>query len=363
MKIVLSKTALHHALVVCGRALSKTVVIPILDCYLFDIDGSCLTISACNNSLSISHRITIDNNRLREKFAISSGVLKNLIGQMTEQPLAFVFDNNIVTIHSDAGTYTLPYEDGYLMPEIKNDPKHTFKINGDVLSKAIDRAIFAIMDDKEAALSSLYMEIETNKVTITASNHHVLSTFSYPAVSDIKTSVTIPKQSATAILNLKADTSVIISKNSIGFYEADTSVIMVLSNHIFPDYRAVIGCSNDKFINVDRIFLRSAINRAKVFSNQQNWRLKLELNGKLTITGEDEDFKQCAKEVIDIEYEGEPLIIGCSGTLMSEALGKMNCDDVNIAFYSATRAIIMRESRVEKETPENLMLIMPMMLL
>lgn len=370
MKFLVGSKLLLSALNTCKGAISQNKVIPVLSCYLFSVDKGKLTVSANNLSRCISKTIEIESD-IKCKLAIEAGLLTDILKEFADQPLAFEIevtgDSYQLFIKSFSGDFSLPAEDGKDFPLITNKTKGTLNIDGEILLSAIDKTLFACgKDASNSALNSLCFEFSENSLSVIGCDAHVLSTVTYDIECGVSKSILIDAVSVSVLAGIlpKETISIIIADNSIGFYYDNTSLIFILSDGKYPDWRNVVPLTNDVFLNVHRGFLLSAVKKAKVFVNKEKQLLRFDIDvDKIKVTGEDSDLKRKGVEVIEgHELIGEPLAIGLSGAILTAVASKFDTDLLYAQLSTPNGAVVFRSEHLEIQEAKNLILVMPMML-
>ncbi|MCB0376811.1 MAG: DNA polymerase III subunit beta, partial [Sinomicrobium sp.] len=144
MKFIVSSSYLLKQLQVLGGIINASNTLPILDNFLFELDGGTLSVSASDLETTISATLEVESTSTGS-VALPARLLLDTLKTFPEQPLTFVVeDNHTVEISSSYGKYALAYADGEEFPkavELANPTSTT--IMGDILAVAISKTIFA----------------------------------------------------------------------------------------------------------------------------------------------------------------------------------------------------------------------------
>ncbi|MFT6359600.1 MAG: DNA polymerase-3 subunit beta [Saprospiraceae bacterium] len=81
----------------------------------------------------------------------------------------------------------------------------------------------------------------------------------------------------------------------------------------------------------------------------------------MTVSAQDLDFSNEAQEVLECNYEGEPITIGFNAKFLGEMLGVLESDEIKLELSAPTRAGILLPSE-DADGESILMLVMPVML-
>ena len=130
----------------------------------------------------------------------------------------------------------------------------------------------------------------------------------------------------------------------------------------YPNYASVIPQDNPNQITVDRKGLVSVLRRVLPFASESSQLIRLHVEmGLVELSSEDIDFATSAKESMVCDYVGIPMNIGFKGSVISEVLNNLDCDDVVVQLADPSKAALVVPA-VQPENEEVLMLMMPMML-
>ena len=176
MKFIVSSSYLLKQLQVLGGIINNNNTLPILDNFLFDLDGNALTVSASDLETTIASNLEVESSE-KGIVCIPARLLLDTLKTFPEQPLTFTIeDNNTVEISSNHGKYALAYAPGDEFPstiELK-DPSSTV-LQGDILATAISKTIFASgNDDLRPVMSGVFFQFSTEGLTFVATDAHKL---------------------------------------------------------------------------------------------------------------------------------------------------------------------------------------------
>ena len=107
----------------------------------------------------------------------------------------------------------------------------------------------------------------------------------------------------------------------------------------------------------------SAIKRVSIFSNRSTHQVAINLKEKhkCEVLTEDPEKSSKAKEVLDVSYKGEDLLIGYNAEYLKDVVSHISGDDVNIKFNTSISAALFSSNK-EKSNSNILMLLMPIRL-
>jgi DNA polymerase III subunit beta len=370
MKFIVSSTYLLKQLQVLGGVINNSNTLPILDNFLFELNSSSLTISASDLETTMSSTIDVESDS-SGSVAIPAKLLLDTLKTFPEQPLTFIVEeNNIVEISSNHGKYALAYANGEEFPKavaLENPSSTT--IAGEILASAISKTIFAAgNDDLRPVMSGVFFQFSTESLTFVATDAHKLVKYTREDVSASETAEFImPKKPLTLLKGILIgnDDDVTIEYNdSNAKFTFDNSVLICrLIDGKYPNYEAVIPKENPNKLVIDRNQFLNSVRRVSIFSNKTTHQVRLKIAGaELNVSAEDIDYSNKAEERLTCDYQGDDMQIGFNSRFLSEMLGNLNANDVQLEMSLPNRAGILTPVDGLDEGELITMLVMPVML-
>jgi DNA polymerase-3 subunit beta len=370
MKFIVSSSYLLKQLQVLGGIINSNNTLPILDNFLFDLDGSSLTVSASDLETTISSKLEVESGE-KGSVCIPARLLLDTLKTFPEQPLTFtVEDNNTVEISSNHGKYALAYANGEEFPspvELK-DPSST-TIQGDILATAISKTIFASgNDDLRPVMSGVFFQFSTDDLTFVATDAHKLVKYSRADVSATQAAEFImPKKPLNLLKSILAgseeDVVIEYNESNAKFSFESTEMVCRLIDGKYPNYEAVIPKENPNKLTIDRTQFLNSVRRVSIFSNKTTHQIRLKIAGaELNISAEDIDYSNKAEERLTCDYQGDDMQIGFNSRFLTEMLNNLTSDDVSLEMSLPNRAGILTPVDGLDEGEQVTMLVMPVML-
>ena len=372
MKFIVSSTSLLSHLQAISRVINSKNTLPIMDCFLFNLQDGTLSITASDTETTMVTSIEVTESDSDGRFAIVARTLLDAMKEIPEQPLTFNLNPNTleITVQYMNGQYTVMGQnaDEYPQPATLGDNAVHANIPADVLLNGINRALFATADDElRPVMNGIYFDITPDDITMVASDGHKLVRNKNLSVKGSeKAAFILPKKPANLLKNVltKEENSVSIDfddRNAVITLEKYRMVCRLIEGR-YPNYNSVIPQNNPYKITIDRAVLLSALRRVSVFSSQSSSLVKLRMgDNKLVISTQDLDFSTSAEETLVCQYEGNPMSIGFKSTFLIDILNNISAQDVIIELADPSRAGVIVPAEQE-ENCDLLMLLMPMML-
>ncbi len=370
MKFIVSSAYLLKQLQVLGGVINNSNTLPILDNFLFSLDGNSLKVSASDLETTMHAILEVESSD-SGNIAIPARLLLDTLKTFPEQPLTFVVeDNHTVEISANNGKYALAYANGAEFPNAVSlsNPSKT-SVMGDILATAISKTIFAAgNDDLRPVMSGVFFQFSTESLTFVATDAHKLVKYQRTDVQASETAEFImPKKPLNLLKGILAgsESEVTIEYNDSNakFSFDQTELVCRLIDGKYPNYEAVIPKENPNVLTINRNLFLSSVRRIAIFSNKTTHQLKLKVAGaELNISAEDLDYSNKAEERLSCSYLGDDMQIGFNSRFLTEMLNNLNSDEISLSMSLPNRAGILTPSDGLDAGEHVTMLVMPVML-
>lgn len=374
MKFVASSIDLLNHLQALSRVISAKNTLPILDNYLFKLDGKALEITASDLETTMVTTLELENAEGSGSIAIPAKLITDSLREFPDQPLTFVIntDTYAVTISSENGQFSVMGQHGEdfpQLPKIKPERSISLKIAASSLLSGITSTLFATADDElRPVMNGIFIELSPSDTTFVASDAHKLVRYKRKDVqAESGASFILPKKPAALLKNLFAkgteQVSIEFDDKNAFFTTPAYQIVCRLVEGNYPSYNSVIPTNNSNKLLIDRVKLLNTVRRVSVFSNQASNLIRLSLKGnRLTVSAQDIDFATSAVEELACQYNGDDLEIGFKSTFLIEILNNVQSTEVSIELSDSSRAGLFIPFNKENENEDVLMLLMPMMI-
>ncbi|MDD6209196.1 MAG: DNA polymerase III subunit beta [Bacteroidales bacterium] len=371
MKFVVSSTALQTQLLSISRVIASKNSLPILDCFLFTLEGNKLQIVASDTETRMETSLEVGEVEGGGSFAIPAKILLDPLRELPDQPLSFeINDDNLeILIYFHNGKYNFIGQKADVYPEQKTlgDGVVEFNIDVDLLLSGINRTLFATADDElRPVMNGIYLDMNSESITFVASDGHKLVRFKTTAakIKEERAAFILPKKPANVLKNIlskeSGEATVRFDAGNACITFANYTMFCRLIEGRYPNYNSVIPKENPFKLSIDRVLLLNAIKRVSVFSNHSNSLVKMQIRqNDLVVSTQDIDYSTSAEERIECQYIGDEMIIGFKAPYLVEILSNLSSDEVNIALADVSRAVLILPTENE-EQEDMLMLLMPM---
>mgnify|MGYP001279775928 CR=1 FL=1 len=319
--------------------------LPILSNVLIEKSENQLTLMATDLEIQISTQIPYENSHEDFSITVSAKKLQDICRAFTEDTtIALDKDDNKIRVragNSNFSLQTLPSSD---FPKISaiNDSQRTIKLPQNTLRKLLDSVQYAMaQQDIRYYLNGLLLIDDTINIRVVATDGHRLALISHALDNDgadtsKKQEVILPRKSVIELIKLLNDSEdeviIDIGLNQVRFSFANIVMISKIVEGKFPDYNKVVPINYQNSVEINRIQLLHALQRASILSNEKfsGVRLVLTQNSLRIICSNNE--QEEAQEELEIKYEGTPLDIGFNVRYLLDVLNNFNDENVICSF-------------------------------
>lgn len=372
MKFIVSSTTLFSRLQAVSRVVNSKNALPILDCFLFNLEDGTLSVTASDSETTMVTTLEVNDSDENGSFAVVAKTLLEALKEVPEQPLAFEINSSTyeITVQYQNGKYSFMGQNADEFPQSAQLDGSAVRVDieAGILLNGINRAVFATADDElRPVMNGIYFDITTEDITMVASDgHKLVRCKTFAAKGSERAAFILPKKPASLLKNLLQK-----EQNPISIEFDDRNAMFMLDNYRmvcrliegrYPNYNSVIPQNNPHKVTVDRQMFIGALRRVSIFSSQASSLIKLRLQeNQIVVSAQDIDFSTSAEETQVCQYAGAAMSIGFKSTFLIDILNNIPSQEVVIELADPSRAGVIVP--VEQEENEDLlMLLMPMML-
>ncbi|WP_018108435.1 DNA polymerase III subunit beta [Bacteroides propionicifaciens] len=372
MKFIVSSAALYSHLQAVSRVINSKNALPILDCFLFQLQQGILSVTVSDSETTMQTSIPVIESVTEGKIAITAKTLLDALKEIPEQPLTFSVDSATleVTVTYQNGQYSLMGQNGDEYPQATalSAEAVKFTMPVDALLTGINRTVYATADDElRPVMNGIYFDITQEDITMVASDGHKLVRCQVlDAKGSDRAAFILPKKPANLLKNIlpkeQGEVTIAFDERNAVFELGNYHMICRLIEGRYPNYNSVIPKDNPFKVTVDRASLIGALRRVAIFSSQASSLVKLNIKpGSINISAQDIDFSTSAEESLPCQYSDSEMSIGFKSTFLIDILSNISSAEVILELADPSRAGLIVP--VEQEEGEKLLtLLMPMML-
>ena len=373
MKFILSSLKLLKAVQSLAGVINSSNTLPILDDFLFNISDNELRITASDLETTMIVTIQPDLVEGVGEVTIPARLLIDILKNLPDIPVSFNIDETTLAIEitTGEGRYKMVGHKSDEFPQVPVlEEASKWEIPADVLACGFEKTVFATGNDEiRPVMTGVFMEMTNNGLNFVATDAHKLVRYRRLDIkTDVLASFIVPKKPINQLktaLSGKADETVVVefNKTNASFTMSGFKLVCRLIDGKYPNYEAVIPKANPNKLTIDRQLLLSAIRRVAIFSSKATHQIRFKIAGQeLTLTAEDLDYYNEAKERLSCNYEGNDMEIGFNSRFFQEMLGNLSQTEVLLEMSAPNRAGLIIPVDNQNADEDILMLLMPVML-
>jgi DNA polymerase-3 subunit beta len=214
------------------------------------------------------------------------------------------------------------------------------------------RALFALAEfamaqqDIRYYLNGMLLVVDQASLQAVATDGHRLSWASLAVPgSYTRQEVILPRKTVLELGKLLADSEAPVTldilANQVRFRFGNVELVSKVVDGKFPDYNRVIPSGYTKLLELDRLELLSALQRAAILSNEKFRGVRVVLSdGELKIICTNAEQEE-AEEVLEVPYKGESLDIGFNITYLLDVLQNLDSERVRLGFGDANSSALV----------------------
>lgn len=363
MKISIRKSNLLQGINIVSKAVSNKTTHPILSCILVEAEGGVIKLTA--NDMEIGIESYVDGTVIEEgKVALEAKLFSDFIRKLPDSDITIESDKESKTlIKCERLEFNIPGKSGddfSNLPVVSKDKFIT--ISQFALREVINQTIFSISDNENNKLmTGELFEVSNNKLSVVSLDGHRIS-IRYIDLkgdnSDIK--VVVPGKSLSDISKIMTggvddNVNIYFTENNILFEFDNTKVVSRLiegeyfriSHMLSVDYQIKMKINKREFLD--------SLDRATLLikdSDKKPIRLSIE---ERTLGLKISSLIGSLNEEIDIDKEGNNLVIGFNPKLIIDALRVIDDENVTIYFNNTKSPCV-----IKNDAENYIYLILPM---
>jgi DNA polymerase-3 subunit beta len=195
-------------------------------------------------------------------------------------------------------------------------------------------------------LNGMLLVLDGEQMRVVATDGHRLS-YASGAVSkqEEKREVILPRKAVLELARLLTDgedtLEVELYASQVKFRFGSVELTTKIIDGKFPDYNRVIPQNYQKHIELSRLLLLQALQRAAILSNEKFRGVRWMLTGnglRISCTNNEQEE---AQEELEIEYAGEALDVGFNITYLLDVLNNVGSERIRCAFGDASSSMLV----------------------
>lgn len=339
MKFSFYKSDMLDALKLVARSVAVKPTTPILAGIYLKAEGSTLEMQSNDFATGTIARIPV-NIEVPGEVVIPGKKFHEIIARQPDDTVTAELIDNQLVIRSGAAKFALPLLDNAEdFPTVQKPEGKSLAIKANLLKEIITKTAFAVAkDDTRPIFKGTYFEIGNGEIKATSTNMHRLAHFKAAMPTECEAKAIIPalslKNLALILPSNDNDTVTVTLGEKYSAFVVDNFLMTTrIPAGEYPPYGKVIPQSPDFTIKVNRLELKSALDRMGLIardSEYNNVMLSID-KGTLTLLAHDSDRRTTAEENVQIEGD-EYLDISFNIAYLTDFVNLVGGDVLEISF-------------------------------
>jgi DNA polymerase III subunit beta len=351
MKLLqIERDALLKPLQAVTGIVEKRHTLPILSNVLLDRKQTELQLVATDLEIQVSTRCEAGKSSADQSLTVSARKLQDILRALPEgADVTLDAQNNRLQVKAAKSRFnlqTLPAADFPLLGD-SGAPLARVKMPQKMLRELLLLVQFSMaQQDIRYYLNGMLLVLDAEQMRVVATDGHRLSYASGAiAKQDEKREVILPRKAVLELGRLLTDSEdtveVELYANQVKFRFGSIELTTKVIDGKFPDYNRVIPQNYQKHIEIDRLLLLQALQRAAILSNEKFRGVRWMLTGnglRISCTNNEQEE---AQEELELEYNGEPLDVGFNITYLLDVLTNVGSQRIHCAFGDASSSMLL----------------------
>lgn len=366
MNLTTSRESLLRPLQTVMGVVERRQTMPILANVLMVVKDTGLSVTATDLEVELMAESSIDEVKVPGEVTVPGRKLLDICRALPdESTIHLQMDGDRMVVKSGRSRFVLSTLAAADFPVIEDiEANREISLGQADVRRLLDKTHFSMaQQDVRYYLNGLLLEIGGGFVRAVATDGHRLA-LAEMEVSDQPNAVQqviIPRKGILELQRLLGDGEAINLLIGTNHIRANIDNIRFTSKLIdgrFPDYDRVIPKPEGNTLTASREYLRSALQRAAILSNEKYRGIRLDLGSKsLRIQANNPDHEE-AQDELEVDYDGDEMEIGFNVNYLLDALAAVDTEDVEVGFVDSNSSCVIHSPGNE----ESKFVVMPMRL-
>ncbi|MAF82552.1 MAG: DNA polymerase III subunit beta [Gammaproteobacteria bacterium] len=350
MKITSSRESFLRPLQAIIGVVERRQTMPILANVLLQVKDNRLSVTASDLEVELVAEADVDEVDAPGEITVPARKFLDICRSLpAESTLKFHLDGDRLILKSGRSRFvlsTLPATDFPVIDDINANLE--IKVGQAEFRRLLDKTHFSMaQQDVRYYLNGLLVEIGSGCVRAVATDGHrlALCEMEISETIDASQQVIVPRKGVLELQKLLGDGGEVqlsIGTNHIRAHVGNTRFTSKLIDGRFPDYDRVIPKPEANLLMTGREYLRGALQRASILSNEKYRGVRLDLSLKsLRIQANNPDHEE-AQDELEVDYSGMDMEIGFNVNYLLDALSAVDTDDVEVGFVDSNSSCIVK---------------------
>lgn len=339
MKLSVAREKLSHLLFLTSSIVERRNTMPILANVKLNAQDGKLVISATDLEVSLLGETEAEVTT-PGAVTVAAKVIYEIVKELEGETVSISVQNGQrIELESAKSNFKINGISADEFPNISGTVlTNPISVDAEKLAEMLDKTVYAVSVDEtryningvcvETIDSELGGDNRTLRFVATDGNRLALVDRPAEGFSELPEPVIIPRK---GIYELKKVLDGNDGAANVGFSEGfftvhsgDVTLGIRLVDGTFPDYRQVLRSDAKTKFTVERSIFHAAIRRVALVTTDRAKTLKFDLSGEALIISSSSPEYGEAREVVDVQHEGDDVKIGFSARYLLDALGTMS---------------------------------------
>ncbi len=351
-----SRDAILKSLSNCVGIVERKHTLPILANVLLRKEESTLHFLATDVEIQITTQTPADTKGVCTTTVAARKLLEIIKALPEGNEVILNYDAKKLIIQSGKARFSVQTLEAVDFPTMTAPKEWTaeWTMSQKALKNALNQVSFAMaQQDIRYYLNGLLLSIESQTLRTVATDGHRLAycethlSLDERANKNIdlpKLELIIPRKTVLELLRQLDESEAIITikatNQMIQFEFSDHTIMSKLIEGKFPDFNKVIPKNHSKVVDINRVVLQSALQRAAIMTTDKFKGVKLALNANTLLISAHNADQEEAYDELDVQYEHEAMDIGFNVNYLLDVLANFKIETVQLHF-SDTNASAM----------------------
>ncbi|MFW2403448.1 MAG: DNA polymerase III subunit beta [Gammaproteobacteria bacterium] len=349
MNLTTSRESLLRPLQAVIGVVERRQTMPVLANILLVVRKGELSVTATDLEVELVAHSSVDEVKSEGEITVPARKLLDICRALPDEATVNLrLEGDRMIVKSGRSRFVLSTLAAADFPVIENiDANREIRLAQVDVRKLLEKTHFSMaQQDVRYYLNGLLLETGGGIVRAVATDGHRLALCEVTLEDDNGPAqqVIIPRKGVLELQRLLGDEEEVqltIGPNHIRATVGNIRFTSKLIDGRFPDYDRVIPKPEGNTLRAQKNYLRSALQRAAILSNEKYRGIRLDLSPKsLKIQANNPDQEE-AQDEIEVQYEGDLLEIGFNVNYLLDALAAVDADEVELGFVDANSSCVI----------------------
>jgi len=272
------------------------------------------------------------------KVLIPGKKLIEIVKEVKENEVSIGIEDNKFILQSGRSKFSIPLLDAGEFPDLLASPQGVaLDINSTVLIKGYEKTKITVSKQLDRpSMTGILMDIRAEELRFVSTDGYRLSFYSVPGEFGTKTQLIISPKVFGFLPDGDYPVKFSYDDSKMEFSFSWMEIRSRLIEGPYPDYEKVIPSEVKNKLYVNRDGILSAIRRVMILSDEHTRRVKFKIAGEgVTLQASTPEGGE-ATEIVEGEYQGEPLEVIYNGRYLVEIINLIDSDRIVIGMNDSS---------------------------